>query len=373
MLVYGADGHPLLGGSDIDDMLIRKLDYDGQIDLLRRAKERLTPSSPPDTLNDGTVVTWADVEATLREGGFIKKSLSSMRDAYVGAKVLWKRGEGEDDPPVGEILTRNSATGAVRFIWQLMWEDMAGDVDGILLFGGPTESPYFHQHLAERFGAEKIITAAELLPALTGTPDLELVGISIGACYSYEGSYSPLYLNRIPASITLENLQTGDKVEYEPFQNFTQTFKPFQPFVSEPLEQQKSAPHKYELTVTYPNGVVIEQHSIDGYVKPNQEEREQQPDSLPRLPATSLRLVIDRFGRVGVEKHSSGPGLPWTEMFVIVRTPPWQTHLQHAALETESRRVIENITKADFGTPWTIWPERGDLTHSTGYARGRRA
>ena len=390
MLVYGADGHPLLGGSDIDEVLTRRLAYEGQPSLLRQAKERLTPSNPSDTVNDGTAdiaVTWADVEDTLRAGRFVERSISTMRDAYISAKVLWKRDQG-DAPPIGEIISRDRGTGAIRFIWQSTWEDLAKDVNGILLCGGSTRSPYFYERLVGRFGADKIITAAELLPQLTGIPDLELVGISMGACYSFEDSYSPLYLSRLPACVTLQDLQTGDKVEYEPYQHFEYRYvqeddgrlhsrhvsRPFAPFVSEPLSDQGAASREYELTVTYPNGIVIEQHSLDEYLQPRRREGGSRRGRPPFSQATSLRLVIDRFGRVGVERHSQGKGLSMTETFVIVKTPPWQTHLQQAALETEGRRVIETIRQADFAGPATYSAlDRQDLTHPTGYPRGRRA
>ena len=182
---------------------------------------------------------------------------------------------------------------------------------------------------------------------MNATPDMELVGISMGACYSYEDRYAPLYISRLPARITLQDLQTGELVEYEPFQHFEYGYvgreqrrrvehvsKPFKPYFSETLTQEKAFPHDFELTLTDVNEVVIEQHSVDGYLKPSEEEREQTSRYRPRLPATSLRLVIDRFGRVGVEKHSSGPGLTWTEMFFPVKDPPWQLEGQREALRT---------------------------------------
>ena len=60
----------------------------------------------------------------------------------------------------------------------------------------------------------------------------------MGACYSYRGKYSPLYVNRLPASVSLENLETGDVVEYKAFQSFASRafrFNPFSPFMSEPF------------------------------------------------------------------------------------------------------------------------------------------
>ena len=399
MHVYGADGHPLLGGSDIDRRLTQMLGYTGPPDLMRQTKERLNSSNPSDILGQGTVVTLENVESTLRDGKFGEKSISTMWAAYVAAKVLWKRpsdlggDEHKDDPPIGEILTQKitrydddeTPAGRVKFVWQSTWDDIAQDVDGIILFGGPTRSPYFSRYLSNRFPEAEIKTISEILPTLTGTPDLELVGVSMGACYSYRGSYAPLYISRVPARITLQDLRTGQQVAYEPYQHFEyqhreygprRTSKPFQPYFSECLAQEKSDPHGYELTVTYPsldNEVIVKnpdgsdaRYTIDGYLRPSEAEREemerQGTSYHPRLPATSLRLVIDRFGRVGVEKHSSGPGSPWTEMFFPVKNPPWQLpdqreKLQHSLAqqamyeERRSRRGSHNINRLPWNYP----------------------
>ena len=412
MLVYGADGHPLLGGSDIDDGLTEKAAYTGQPNLLRQAKERLSSENPSEVLGDGSIITLDQVETVLRENKFSQKSISTTRDAYVGAKMLWKRDESEDVPPIGEIATQDKMTGEVRFVWQLMWDDIARDVDKIVLVGGPTKAAYFPRELAKRFGEEKVITATELLPTLIGTPDLELVGISMGACYSYEEPYDPLYLNRIPARIVLQDLQTGAEVRYEPYRHFNYKHvrddsnmdrqpimdaSPFEPFVSEPLVQERAEPHEYELTLTYPNGVFIQdpedysrpaRYIIDGYLESGQES------ITSRLPATSLRLIIDRYGRVGVEKHSSGPGLPWTKVSLIVDAPPWQTDLQKEAAEpnlqqhgsieteqalepTEKERVVGDIREAPFTPPTTSphgreYTEAAEASLVAAYGEGRR-
>lgn len=401
MLVYGADGHPLLGGSDVDDGLTEKATYKGQPNLLRQAKERLSSENPSEVLGDGSVITLDQVETVLREKKFSQKSISTTRDAYVGAKMLWKRDASEDVPAIGEIASQDKTTGEVRFVWQLMWDDIVRDVDKIILVGGPTKAAYFPRELAKRFGEEKVITATDLLPTLIGTPDLELVGISMGACYSYAEPYDPLYLNRIPARIALQDLQTGAEIRYEPYRHFnykherddsnteTQPIRdasPFQPFVSEPLVQDRAEPHEYELTLTYPNGVFIQdpednsrpaRYIIDGYLESAQE------GNAPRLPATSLRLIIDRYGRVGVEKHSSGPGLPWTKVSLIVDTPPWQTDLQREAAEpdlqqesrelTETGQVVESIRASSFAEGYNHPSERGHIEGvDSPYRHGRR-
>ena len=331
MLVYGADGHPLLGGSDVDEMLAKELDYKGRPDLMRGAKERVSSSNPAVDLPDGTIVSLEDVERTLLKGRFASKSSSTMRDAYLTAKVLWKRGEGEDDPPVGKVLSKNRQTGALRLVQQLTWKDMAEDVDKIILFGGPTRAPHFHEYLSDLFGPDRVVSAADLLPKLTGTPDLELVGISLGACYSYEGAHPPMYVNRLPARVTLEDRLTGDKVEYKPFQNFTSTFKPFDDYVSMPLSLQnallwsKRYPETYELTITSPNEVVLEQRFVDALL-----------DS--RLIGHSLSLVIDRLGRVGVKQGSDKVKPKW---ITVLDSTPWQTEIQREALQ----RLFEQVRR----------------------------
>ena len=218
-VVYGADGHPLLGGADVDEHLIEQLGYTGQLNLLRLAKERLSPSNPSVTLGDGAVISEDSVNATLEELGFFGKSLATLRDSYNSAKTLWKRPQGEYDPPIGEIISLDSE-GAIRYVSQLSLADLTHDIDGIIPIGGPTNSSYFRDHLSNIFGPGRILTPSEVLPELTGTPNLELVGVSMGACYSYRDKDSPLYVNRLPASVSLVNLETGDVVEYKAFQSF---------------------------------------------------------------------------------------------------------------------------------------------------------
>ena len=92
-------------------------------------EERLSPANPSETLGEGTIITEASVNATLGELGFLSKSLSTMHDSYISAKTLWKRPGGEDDPPVGEIITR-SPGGVIHFVWELSPDDLTHDVDG---------------------------------------------------------------------------------------------------------------------------------------------------------------------------------------------------------------------------------------------------
>ena len=325
MLVYGADGHPFLGGADIDGHLSEKLGYTGQLVLLRQAKERLSPSNPSETLPDDTIVSEAVLNTTLVELGFLATSLSTMHDSYISAKTLWKRPGGEDDPPIGEIITRNPE-GAIRYVWQLSLDDLARDIDGIILVGGPTNSSYFRNHLSKRFGPKKILTPQEVLPTLDRTPNLELVGVSLGACYSYRGAYSPLYINRLPTSVYLENLDTGDVVGYKAFQSFASSashFNPFSPFMSEPLRlgqaivRSDKYPRSLQLTIASPNEVVSDRTLIDCELD-------------DRQMGSELRLVIDRYGTVGVQQESDRHR---TRVVRIFDQPQWQTGAQKDALE----------------------------------------
>ena len=93
------------------------------------------------------------------------------------------------------------------------------------------------------------------------------------------------------------------------------------------VEQERDNPQEYELTITDPDGVVLERQPVSGYLEAGN-----------RQPATSLRLIIDRLGPVYVEKKSEGAGLPWTKRFTVVENPPWQTEEQRERLEALRQR-----------------------------------
>ena len=330
MLVYGADGHPFLGGADIDEHLREKLGYTGQMNLLRLAKERLSPSNPSETLGYDTVISESSVNDTLEKLRFLDYSLATVQDSYKSAKTLWKRPRGDNVPPIGEIISQDS-NGASRYVWQLLHDDLIDDIDGIIPIGGPTNSSYFRNHLPKRFEPEKILTPSEVFPRLAGTPNLELVGVSMGACYSYRRTYSPLYVNRLPVSVSLENLETGDVVEYKPFQSFASRdsrFKPSgslmsEPFMSEPLRLVQAIveflkyPESLQLTIASSNGNIIDQRFIDSQLD-------------DRQIGSELRLVIDRYGVIGVQQKSERHS-PRT--FRIVDQTPWQTGGQRRAFQ----------------------------------------
>ena len=324
MIVYGADGDPLLGGSNVDRELAATLQYDGPQNLLRLAKEQVTPDGDSARVNDSLSLSWANVESELKGSKFIQRSLMAMRDAYISARSV----------VFGSVMEENEDTGEVRFIWQRDYSDMARDLDGVIMFGGPTRSPFFQENLKRWFGDTKVMLARDLIG---GVADPELTGVSMGACYFPSGNNFHQVPTRLPYQVTLENTSTGreeDKVQYRPHQHFVDNFKPADQFESPWMAQERDNPQEYELTITDPDGVVLERQAIDGYLEPGS-----------RQPATGLRLVIDRLGPVYVEKRSEGVGLPWTKRITVVESPPWQTDEQREMLEAlrerEQRREEE--------------------------------
>ena len=212
----------------------------------------------------------------------------------------------------------------MRFVWQLNYTDMDRDLDGVILFGGPTRSPFFENSLRRWFGHEKVMHARDLV---AGVDAPEITGVSMGACYFPTGEHFYDVPSRLPYRVTLENRQSGEKVEYSPYEYFVETFRPSEQFLSVSLQQERNNPQEYELTITDTDGVVMEHRIVDGFL-----------ESEGRHPATSLRLVIDRLGPVYVEKRSEGIGLPWTKMETVVESPPWQTDEQKDLLEALRER-----------------------------------
>ena len=331
IVVYGADGHPWLGGADSDqvlEQLYRGRGFEVQSNLLRLAKEQVSPENPVVRVSAEFDLAWEDVEEVLKTGKFIQRSLMAMRDAYISAKaVIWRRDEWSDNPD-DMVFDKNDETGEVRFIWQIKYDEMMQDLDGVVLFGGTTLSPFFTEKLRPLFGQDKVMAASEIIQGIY-LP--ELVGVSMGACYYLSREeYSHRLQNRLPYRVTLENRQTGlekDKVEYKPYQYFTDTFQPAEQFASRWLQQERDYPQEYELVITDLDGVVLECQFVDGYLEEGN-----------RQPATALRLVIDRLGPVYVEKKSEGVGLPWTKKIAVVEHPPWQTEEQREILDELRKR-----------------------------------
>ena len=325
MIIFGADGDPLLGGSNIDRVLSAK--FAGAENLLRLAKEQVSADNPSVPFGGSTALTWDDVEAELKQGKFVTRSMMAMRDAYISGKSV----------TLGSVSEENEETGEVRFVWQRDYSDMARDLDGVIMFGGPTRSPFFKDNLSRWFGDTKVLLAQDLIG---GVDDPELTGVSMGACYFPSGDNFHQVPTRLPYRIALENTSTGreeDRVQYQPHQHFVDNFKPTEQFESPWLHQERNNPQEYELTITDPDGVVMERQLVDGYLEDEN-----------RQPATGLRLVVDRLGPVYVEKRSEGVGLPWTKRITIVEHPPWQTQEQRDTIESLRQRQSEReLTRRD--------------------------
>lgn len=327
MTVYASHGDPLLGGVAIDEQLRDKLDYNGRPDRLRTAKERLTPQGPDQPVDDDTSLSWTDLEEVLKKSMFFDRTLVAMREAYISAKVIWKRDE--QASPMGDGIP-SLRLGNVPTAF-------ANDLNAIILYGGPTKSPIFTRDLALKFGAERIISTGDLVPA--EIPDPELTSLSMGACYAFSESHTPLYIRRLPARITLRNTRTRDSVAYEPYQHFVSNFSPARPFVSSRLPEAGPSA-KYQLTITDPDGVVLRTKAVDF-----------DRSRAPRASARSPRLVIDMLGQIGIDEDGSR----WVE----IGDTPWQTQnqrmTQQAILErrreferTERERIHREVNRSPF-------------------------
>ena len=368
MIVYGADGHPLLGGSDIDQALKQQFPFVPE-NLLRLAKESASPANSVVGVTAGVNLSWDDIEANLKKQKFIPRSLMALRDSYTNAKVVWGReekitlgGKELEHFPFGELLAvddgsdnpdpNDLGTGLTRFVWQLSFADIPQDVDGIILFGGPTQSPFFAEQLRRHFGNDKIHSTVDLV----AVPYATLVALSMGACYFSEGQYSYTVPTRLPVRVTLENLQTGENIEYTPHERFGTGENFFDPYISSPLRQEPDNPSEYQITVTDPDGVVLRDDedrdlrlTFNGFMEPRKLLQEEGC----RQPATSLKLIIDRLGYIWVEMKSEGVGLTWTKEFRFPdseRGPddlppslPWQSEAQREAW----KRIQEKITQLE--------------------------
>ncbi len=330
IVVYASHGDPLLGGSEVDRHLKEKLDYAGPDNLLRIAKEQLSLSNPTQAVDAGLSLSSADVDCVLRKKRFVERTRLPMREAYIWAKVIWKREE--DASPIGNIPPCRL---------EMLPTAFEKDLDGIILSGGPTKSSFFREKLSEIFGADMVIPAEQLVPQDIADP--ELTGLSMGACYISGEQTQPLYVSRLPFKVTLHHVPSGDKVEYEPYRHFVYNFSPAKPFESECLPPRPQADTKYVLTISDANGELLESKPIDF-------SKGGGPQSAVRSP----QLVIDIFGRIGVANDKTSK--PWIE----IENPPWQTgrqkELRHdlfkrqrAYEQSEGARVHKLITENPFG------------------------
>ena len=384
--IYGADGHPWLGGADIArglDQELLKQGYRVQPNLLRQAIETVSVTGHV-KLQEGPFITLdyakesgevkdrlageivGDVKTALEELRFFRKSVAVSRDAYIGAKSLWwtrppyeiPTPEGSIRyPPAGEVLyerykghnPQDRELREVRFVWQLMLPDLVNDVDRIILCGGPTKSPLFSENLEKSFKTGNVAVASDMMP---GIANPELTGASVGACYSAKFStgqreYTPLYVNRLPLQVNLEDLQTGETAEYHPFQHFTapriewqesgevtaKKYEPFADFVSpQILSEDPEDPislNRYELTVTDIDGTVLKRQFIDDKLN-------------TRLIEAKRTLVINRYQHVLVAEWSDKSEVA---LHTVLTDMPGQTDDQRLAYDNLQRQNEEDRSR----------------------------
>jgi hypothetical protein len=351
LIVYAADGDPLLGGMDIDDKLKTKLKYGGPPNLLRLAKEVVcsNPSGPSPDLpggTRGTKLSASDVEAVLKEGGFVDRTVDVMMSVYRQAKTIWKRPP--NGPALGENLEVDSNGVIKRTIWKLQKNDLASDIDKVLLFGGTTKIPYVVRSLENIFGSQKVVMASQLLPAFQ---DPELTAVALGAAYPPREQYTPLYVNRLPCRVTLRVRQASgeQKTEYVPFFRLPIS-KPSAPYVGETLriDSGSSKSAEYKVTVEDPDGELLTNIGPSGMRMPNFGY------------ASRLRIVIDRFGCIWLDMMSGKEDNPFHDRVELLKIPPWQTSAQRTALErmwemqreydrSEHARKLYNLTHNPYG------------------------
>ena len=315
MTVYAAHSNPLLGGTVIDELLAQRLEYTGHQHLLRIAKESLDSERNSKRaigeIGSDTILSWDDLVAVLQSSLFLEKTHVVMREAYISARVVWKYDAGAPTLGYSELPSCRPKQLPAAF---------AKDLNAVILCGGPTKSSYIRARMKEFFGDSLVVNAEDLIPS--EIPDPELTGLSIGACYGTVGD--SIYIRRLPARISLIDTVTGDRQEYEPYQHFSarNVFDPEVPFISPPLPPQMDPNARYELVVTGLDHKIYANKVVDF-------DREEIPLlAVPRL----LRLVIDRFGRVGIQaagrQRNAGDNEATTARWIEIESPPWQTDWQ---------------------------------------------
>ncbi len=328
-LVVLAEEGLMLGGTDVDDMLMEKLredGYKGSPQIARIAKEQLTSENPAIDLGDGHQLTLDYVEGLIAKGGFVSKTTTAMVNAYRKARILI-----HGTYPVGG--------------WRAAVDEMVEDIDGVLLVGGPTRMDYFTRELGKIFGTEKVITTGELVLAADRRDigDPELTAISHGAAYLHGDTYTPLMVDRIPVNITLvvtDGRETAEDAYVAfsrlPFRN------PLAPHEGRWVSLDTESSKTYSVLVTdadgkslYESGPQSMRMPRDGYLGPL---------------ADRAKLLIDRFGSVWV-RLAAGPSdvpQPLEDNVVILRNPIWQTGLQKEVMEKleEIQRRREVVARA---------------------------
>lgn len=374
MSVYSEEGLPTLGGMNIDAALKEKLDYSGRDHTLRVAKEQLsTNPAEPIPLPGGISLTSQVVNEVLEDGQFIQKTLAVALDAYKKAKLLWRRGRPPVTPPqtlgappmgenIGEVVGSSISSqgaldpvlppkegvlgrGVYRSVWSLRLEDMAHDIDYVILVGGPTQWPYFSSSLSEIFGKEKVLTVEALVPGLDSRRvfDPALTALSHGACYMHGKQYVPITIDRVPANITLRVVGGESEDTYEAYQKLgvldsSTSWTPVKPYVGKWLTTPVGpGRYWYNVSIDTPDGSQL-------YGPISGEMRMPRNQGPARLRADRIRLIVDVLGSVWVELGTGRPESSGTRARQrIVEHPAWQTATQRKLIRQlwEEQREYE--------------------------------
>ena len=320
LAVLSNEGLPL-GGTDIDDRLMERLEYDVPVQILRIAKEQLFSDGAVSEidLGGGLTLSRQDVDDALDGfiNVFVNETLRSVLNAYKKAQIL---------------IDESTSHGG----WQATIDSMKKVIESVIVVGGPTRMPHFTTRLGEVFGADKVITADELTQAADRADivDPTLTALSHGACYMSDEGYSPLTVDRIPAKITLR-VTDGQSVEedsYEPFARLSaqRLLAPYEgrliirrdPYNLATTALDPTADSTYSVLVTNPDGETLYESEPremrmprDGYTGPR---------------ADRIKLVVDRLGGV---KVALGAGFlhvpsPLEDTVEVIPNPQWQLELR---------------------------------------------
>ena len=329
LTVYAQEGL-LIGGVDIDRLLIDELGYKGRMYDFRFAKEQLSPGTESVPLgDDGAELTSEAFESVLEESGFFNQTLAAMLAAYGKAKTMWKRAE--EDSPYGEYIAPSG--------WLQKIQSMVNDIDKFLVVGGPTNNPYFVDKLEGILGKGKVVTAANLAQATDEERnDAAITALSHGACYMVDNQYFPVSVDRAPATITLTVTDGHESKQdaYIAFQRMPYR-DPLADYKGSWVTLESERPKTYRVLIESADGEVLhdsKQRSMrmprDGYLGPL---------------ADRARLVIGRLGSVWVRLGAGFTNVPQPieNDVVIQRTPEWQTGLQKEVMDKleEIQRRLE--------------------------------
>ena len=348
LAIYGQEGLPE-GGMEIDDEIIKRLGYKGPTHEIRSAKERISPDTPTIRLSDGSVLTLEIANDVMR--GFFDQTLMAMLNAYIKAKIVWKRPDS-----LSEYSDYVDIGGGVEGI-----SNMVRDIDKALIVGGPTRAYYISQRLKEIFGG-KIITADDLVQAAgrTDITDAAITALAHGACHMRDNSFAHVHegrrytqhvtVDRVPATITLkvtsENGRESNQDIYEAFHRPLYHYRDLRlsvPYKGDWVKLESADNSSYRVLITNADDeILLDTGEVpmrtrigEGYLGPR---------------ADRVRLVIQRLGSVWVELGAGHENVvnPLVESNVVLRNPPWQTGLQKEVMEklAEIQRQREEAAKA---------------------------